>query len=93
MKKLFTSGDINMGLRMRMLRWYVFSTLLYGVEAWTLKKNHIDKLQAFEMWCYRRKWRILWTDRVTNAEVLNRMQKECEVINTIKKGSSNIWVM
>lgn len=85
MKKLFTSRDINMELRMRMLRCYVFSTLLYGVEAWTLKKNHIDKLQAFEMWCYRRMWRIPWTDRITNAEVLNRMQKECEIINTMKK--------
>ena len=54
MKKSFTSRDINMGLRMRMLRCYVFSTLLYGFEAWIIKKNHIDKLQAFEMWCYRR---------------------------------------
>ena len=85
MKKLFTSRDINIGLRMRMLRCYVFSTLLYGVEAWTLKKNHIDKLQAFETWCYRRMWRIPWTDRVSNAEVLDRMQKECEIINTMKR--------
>lgn len=85
MKKLFTSRDINIELRMRMLRCYVFSTLLYGVEAWTLKKDHMDKLRAFEMWCYRRMWRIPWTDRITNAEVLNRMRKECEIIDTIKK--------
>lgn len=85
MNKLFSSRDLGLDLRMRMLRCYVFSTLLYGVEAWTLKKNHMDKLQAFEMWCYRRMWRIPWTDRVTNAEVLNRMQKDCEIVNTIKK--------
>lgn len=85
MKKLFTSRDINIELRMRMLRCYVFSTLMYGVETWTLKKNHIDKIQAFEMWCYRRMWRISWTDRISNIEVLTRMQKEVEVISTIKK--------
>lgn len=85
MKKLFTSRDIKIGLRMRMLRCYVFSVLLYGMEAWTLKKNHTDNLQAFEMWCYHRMWRIPWKDKVSNVEVLNRMNKECEVINTIKK--------
>lgn len=85
MKKLFTNRDISMGLRMRMLRCYVFSTLLYGVESWTLKKNHMDKLQAFEMWCYRRMWRIPWTDKITNTEVLTKMQKEFEIINSIKK--------
>ena len=68
-----------------MLRCYVFSTLLYGVEAWTLKKNHMDKLQAFEMWYYRRMWRISWTDKITNIEVLNKMQKYCEITNIIKQ--------
>ena len=70
---------------MRMLRCYGFSTLLYGVEAWTFKKDHMDKLQAFEMWCYRRMWLISWTDKVTNADVMNRMQKLCDIINSIKK--------
>lgn len=85
MKDVFCSRDLTIGLRMRMLRCYVFSILLYGVEAWTLKKTHIDKLQAFEMWCYRRMWRISWKDKITNVEVLVKMQKECEIINTIKK--------
>lgn len=85
MKKLFCSRDISITLRMRMLRCYIFSTLLYGVETWTLKQNHIDRLQSFEMWCYRRMWRIPWTDRVTNIEVLEKMQKDCEIINAIKK--------
>jgi len=71
MKKLLTSRDFNMELRM--LRCYVVSALLYGVEAWTIKKNHIDKRQPFDIWCYHRMWRIPCT------EVLNR------IINIIKK--------
>jgi Reverse transcriptase (RNA-dependent DNA polymerase) len=85
MKKFFTSRDIDIKLKMRMLRCYVFSTLLYGVESWTLKKKHMTNLQAFEMWCYRRMWRISWVDRITNTEVLDKMQKDCEIITTIKK--------
>lgn len=53
MKRLFTS---YMKFKMKMLSCYVFSALLYGVEAWILKKDHMDKLQAFEMWCYQRMW-------------------------------------
>jgi len=68
-----------MELRMRMICYYVFSTLLYGVEAWTLKKNHMDKLQAFEVWCYRRMWRMM------NPGPIELLMPKCEIVNTIKK--------
>ena len=85
LRKFFTSRNICKELKMRMLRCYVFSTLLYGAEAWTLKRCHLKNLEAFEMWCYRRVWRISWTERVTNEEVLRRMGVSCEIVNTIKR--------
>uniref|UniRef100_A0A8D8V3E1 Craniofacial development protein 2 n=1 Tax=Cacopsylla melanoneura TaxID=428564 RepID=A0A8D8V3E1_9HEMI len=54
MRKSFSNRDLPLELRTRMLKCYVFSTLLYGMEAWTLKKADILKLEAFEMWCNRR---------------------------------------
>ncbi|CAG9837806.1 unnamed protein product [Diabrotica balteata] len=57
---------------------------MYGIESWTLKKINIKNIEAFEMWCYRRKWKISWTERVTNQDVLLKMGKECEVIRTIR---------
>ncbi|CAG9828977.1 unnamed protein product, partial [Diabrotica balteata] len=67
------------------MRYYLHSVLLYGMESWTLKKIDIKKLEAFELWMYRRILRISWTEKVTNVEVLRRMNKEKEVIFTIQK--------
>lgn len=67
-----------------MLKCYVLSILLYGVEAWTLKEVDIKKIESFEMWCYRRISNIPWVDRVTNLEVLRRIGKDKEVVKTVK---------
>lgn len=58
MKKYFSSRDISIQLKLRMLKCYVFSVLFYSMEAWSLKKEHLNKLNAFEMWLYRRILRI-----------------------------------
>ncbi|CAG9827057.1 unnamed protein product [Diabrotica balteata] len=84
MKTMFVNRDLSLDLRRRALRCYVLSTLLYGIESWTLKADNIKKLESFEMWCHRTILKIPWTQRVTNAEVLRRLQKDCEVIKHIK---------
>lgn len=85
MKKLFCNRDISIHLRTRMLKCYVFSTLLYGVESWTLKQRNIKNLESFEMWCYRRILRISWVDKITNEEVIRRINNKPEVLLNIKK--------
>jgi len=62
----------------------VFSVLLYGVESWTLNGAITKKIEAFELWLYRRILKIPWTVRITNAEVLRRMKTDTELVNTIK---------
>lgn len=84
MRHVFKSGDLSLNLKTRLLRCYVFTVLLYGMETWTLHKTTIDKLEAFEMWVYRRILRISWVDKVTNMEVLRRMGKEKEILQTIQ---------
>lgn len=84
-KKLLCSRDLNLDLRTRMLKCYVFPVLLYGVEAWTLNVYCERKLEAFEMWTYRRMLRIPWTEHVTNVEVLRRMEKGVEILHEVKK--------
>ena len=58
---------------------------MYGAEAWTLTEAMCKKLEAFEMWSYRRMLRIVWTDRITNAEVLARLNKDKEMLYSLKK--------
>ena len=62
-----------MTVRIKVLRCYVWSTLLYGCETWTIYVAMQKKIDAFETWLYRRMLRISWKDMVTNEEVYRRM--------------------
>ncbi|XP_055384420.1 uncharacterized protein LOC129614059 [Condylostylus longicornis] len=84
-KKVLTNHGINIALKVRFVKCYVWSVLLYGMETWTLKVAEMNKIEAFEMWLYRRILKIPWIDRVSNAEVLRRINKERELLTTIKR--------
>ena len=84
MRNVLCNRDLSLTLRIRLLKCYVFSVLFYGVEAWTLKQDMINRLKPFEMWTYRRILRVSWMDRVTNHEIMLRIGKDKEIINTVK---------
>ena len=65
-----------MTVRLKVPRCYVWSTLLYGCETWTISVAMQTKLEAFETWLYRRMLKISWKDMVTNEEVYRRMNIE-----------------
>ncbi|CAG9834481.1 unnamed protein product [Diabrotica balteata] len=80
---MFVNRILLLELMIKALRCYVFSTLFSWSESWILKVDNIKKFESFEMWCYRRILKTLWTQRVTNAEVLRRLQNNYEVIKHI----------
>lgn len=84
LRKILCNMHLSIDIRMRVLRCYVFSTLLYGVEAWTLTEATSKRLEAFEMWCYRRMLRISYIYHVTNNTVMQRMNKDLEIMRTVK---------
>lgn len=84
MSALFKNHNLTLATKIRFLRCYVFSVLLYGVETWTVSQEMTKRLEAFELWLYRRMLRISWKDKITNIEVLRRMNKETEIIKTVK---------
>lgn len=85
MRNLMTRKDLSLALRMRLVRCYVWSTLLYGMESWVLNRALEKKIEALEMYIYRRMLRISYRDHITNVEVLRRMSKEPELLGTIQK--------
>ena len=85
MAKILTSRHISIELRSRIAKWYVWSTLLYEAETWTLTKVTSDKLEAFEMWLYRRMLTISWNEHKSNGEVLHKMKTKRSLLNTIKQ--------
>ena len=60
------------------------SVVLYGSETWTMRKEEIRRLEAFEMWTWRRMEKINWTEHQTN-EVLGKVGEERDFINTIRQ--------
>ena len=63
MKHLLTNNRVRMETRIRALKTYVWSTLMYGSESWTITRELKAKLKAAEMWFYRRMLRISWRER------------------------------
>lgn len=59
-----------------MLIIYVWSTVLYGCETWTISTIEKRKLEAFQMWCYCKMLLIQWIDRITNEVVINRIKEK-----------------
>ena len=71
-------------LKIKLLKESVFAVFLYCAETWTLKESDKKKIDAFEMWCYRKMLRINQAeDRVTNVDVLKRARKSKELVDTI----------
>jgi hypothetical protein len=66
------------------MKTYIWSMLFYGCEAWTITASEQKRLEAMEMWCYRRMVKIMWTGRVTNQEVLRRAGEKRNIINTLR---------
>lgn len=84
MKSTLINNHINLETRKRILKCYVWSTLFYGVETWTVTTTLEKRLEAFEMWTYRKMLKLSWTEKVKNEEVLQRMNEKRKLINILK---------
>jgi hypothetical protein len=87
-KNLFTS-KLELNLRKKLVKRYIWSIALYGAETWTLGKVDQKYLESFEKLCWRRMEKISWTDRVRNEEVLHRVKEERNIVHTIKRRKAN----
>ena len=85
MKQLLTSSRISIETRKRAIKTYVWSTLLYGCEAWTLSREMERRLEAMEMWCWRRMLKVGWTERRSNENILETIGSEREMLKMVRK--------
>lgn len=72
MERVLRDRKMEIGLRLRILMCYVWSVARYASETWILSRTAQKKIEAFEMWCYRRMHRIKWTEKISNRIVLQR---------------------
>ena len=70
---IFKSRDITLPTKVRLVKAMVFPVIMYGCESWTVKKAERLRIDAFEVWCWRRLLRVPWTARRSNQSILKEM--------------------
>ena len=70
---IFKSGDITLPTKVRLVKAMVFPVVMYGCESWAVKKAEHRRIDAFEMWCWRRLLRVPWTARRYNQYILKKI--------------------
>jgi len=84
MKDVLCSRRLNLNTRKRLVKCYILSTFLYACETWTFNAEAWRRIEAFEMWLYRRMLKISYVEHKTNDEVLNLMKTKRELVKNIK---------
>ena len=76
---ILKSRDITLSTKFPLVKAMVFPVVMYGCESWTIKKAEHRKIDAFELWCWRRVLRVPWTARRSNQSILKEISPECSL--------------
>ena len=76
---IFKSRDITLPTKVRLVKAIVFPVVMYECESWTVKKAQHQRIDAFELWCWRRLLRVPWTARRFNQSILKKMGPGCSL--------------
>ena len=76
---ILKSRDTTLPTKVRLVKAMVFPVVMYGCESWTMKKAERQKIDAFELWCWRRLLRITWTERRSNQSILKEISPGCSL--------------
>ena len=76
---ILKSRDITLPTKVRLVKAMVFPVVMYGCESWTVKKAEHQRIDAFELWCWRRLLRVPWTVRRLNQSILKEISPGCSL--------------
>jgi len=76
---IFKSRNITLPTKVRLVKAMVFPVVMYGCESWTIKKAEHRRIDAFELWCWRRLLRVPWAARRSNQSILKEISPECSL--------------
>ena len=82
---LLKSRNITLQTKVHIVKAMVFPVVMYGCESWTIKKTECQRIDAFELWCWRRLLRVPWTARRSNQSILKEIDPECSSEGLILK--------
>ena len=76
---VFKSRDITLSAKVHLVKAMVFPVVMYGCESWTVKKAGCQRIDALELWCWRRLLRVPWTARRSNQSILKEVSPGCSL--------------
>ena len=76
---ILKSRDITLPTKVHLVKAMIFPGIMYGCEGWTVKKAERQRIDAFELWCWRRLLRVSWTARRSNQSILKEISPECSL--------------
>ena len=76
---ILKSRDITLPTKVRLVKAMVFQVVMYGYECWTVKKAEHRRIDAFELWCWRRLLRVPWIARRSNQSILKEISPGCSL--------------
>ena len=82
---ILKSRDITLPTKVHLVKAMVFPIVMYGCESWPIKKAESQRIDAFELWCWRRLLRVLWTARRSNQSILKEISPEYSLEGQILK--------
>ena len=82
---ILKSRDITLPTKVRLVKAMVFPMVMYGCESWTVKKAECRRIDAFELWCWRRLLRVPWTARRSNQSILKEISPGCSLEGLMPK--------
>ena len=82
---ILKSRDITLPTEVHLVKAMVFPVVMYGCESWTIKKAECQRINAFELWCWRRLLRVPWTVRRSNQSILKEMSPEYSLDGLVLK--------
>ena len=77
--RILKSRDITLPTKVHLVKAMVFPVIMYGCESWTVKKAEHRRIDAFELWCWRRLLRVPWTARRSNQSILKEISPGCSL--------------
>ena len=81
---IFKSRDITLPAKVHLVKALVFPVVMDGCESWTVKKAECQRIDAFELWCWRRLLRVPWTARRSNQSILKEINPGCSLVGLMK---------
>ena len=76
---IFKSRDITLPTKVRLVKAMIFPVVMYGCESWTVKKAERPRIDAFELWCWRRLLRVSWTTKRSKQSILKEISPGCSL--------------